>query len=364
MPLPLPRPEAAAPKASRQQAPTSVPDLPAPPSAIRGRRRSRRSVSAETLAADAELVRFVAGEAHVFSTAQAARAGLTAEALTRLARTGRVRRVTKGWYMLTEPGIDEAERHRRLVRALLRSHEGSVVASHHSALVLWNLPTFGIDWSCAHLTHRSAVRNRHSNGYVTHKADESVARLNRFQETVSRADAAVQAGLSGQPLTTLVAADHLLHKRLVTIEELREAAARLVGRHGVAAVVAMLDLVDAAAESPAETVARYIFVSLGVEVVSQYVIALQGRTVRGDFVIERERLLIEVDGRVKYEGKRAAEVIMDEKARHAALERAGWRIVRLTWADLVDAQGSLRLEHVRGRLAAVLGEPVQKADAS
>lgn len=62
---------------------------------------------------------------------------------------------------------------------------------------------------------------------------------------------------------------------------------------------------------------------------------------RVDFLYEDMKLVIEVDGRKKYE---KAQDVWDEKLREDRLRALGYVIVRLTWADLDD------LAVVRGKV--------------
>ena len=58
----------------------------------------------------------------------------------------------------------------------------------------------------------------------------------------------------------------------------------------------------------------------------------------GDIGWEEWRLLIEYDGRIKYE-ERPTEAVIAEKRRHDALVEAGWRAIRVTKEDLATAAG-------------------------
>lgn len=103
---------------------------------------------------------------------------------------------------------------------------------------------------------------------------------------------------------------------------------------GVASVRSVLDFAGGSAESPVESIARYALQLLGRDVTPQHPVVIDGRTFRIDLALRDERLAIEVDGRSKYAGADPGQmnaVIMLEKTRAAALNRAGWTIIRLTW---------------------------------
>jgi very-short-patch-repair endonuclease len=56
-----------------------------------------------------------------------------------------------------------------------------------------------------------------------------------------------------------------------------------------------------------------------------------------------------VDGLEKY--RAGWQSVVDEKRRHEAIERAGYRVIRVTWRELMSDPG----EVVRRVLAALLG---------
>ena len=53
------------------------------------------------------------------------------------------------------------------------------------------------------------------------------------------------------------------------------------------------------------------------------------------------RVALEYDGRGKYAGG-APDALVREKRRQDAITEAGWRLVRVTWADLRDPGGLVR----------------------
>jgi hypothetical protein len=64
---------------------------------------------------------------------------------------------------------------------------------------------------------------------------------------------------------------------------------------------------------------------------------------RTDFGWLEHGVLGEFDGRVKYgrllrAGETASDVLVRERERELALERAGWVVVRFTWAEIHDVQ--------------------------
>lgn len=64
---------------------------------------------------------------------------------------------------------------------------------------------------------------------------------------------------------------------------------------------------------------------------------------RVDFLFRELNLIVEFDGALKYAGADGREALIAEKRREDALRRLGYRVVRLTWADLHDPERVLRL---------------------
>jgi very-short-patch-repair endonuclease len=147
--------------------------------------------------------------------------------------------------------------------------------------------------------------------------------------------AVVQAGLTGGPLSSLVAADAALHRGLVTVGSLAAAVRRLRGHRGVGPVRAILGWADGRTESPGETVTGHVVRGMGLELEPQFEVSAEGRRFRADFRVKGTRVLLEFDGQVKY-ASGDARVLFEEKRREDALRRAGWVVLRIVWADLQD----------------------------
>lgn len=108
------------------------------------------------------------------------------------------------------------------------------------------------------------------------------------------------------------------------------------GRWGVAAAQ-VVALADCLSESPGESLCRLVFAGLGIVQPEQQVDIFDelGRFVaRVDFLLRDRRLIIEFDGATKYAGADGPGALMAEKRREDSMRRLGYRVVRLTWADL------------------------------
>ena len=145
-------------------------------------------------------------------------------------------------------------------------------------------------------------------------------------------------------MSSLCIADSLLHRGLCEVEELTKALTSSTAP-GVSRRQAIADMMSPHAESPAESIARfYLYLWKLPRPQEQKELRVGGRLYRPDFVWEEYGLILEVDGEVKYSGEFGdpQKVIRDELRRQRELERAGWRVVRVRWKELVNSPETLR----------------------
>lgn len=133
--------------------------------------------------------------------------------------------------------------------------------------------------------------------------------------------------------------DRALHLRLTHLDRLILRFLQLArpGRDGIAAVRQVLTVMDPAlapAESDLETLLLQILRDHGVRLpVRQYVLEVEGRTIRVDLCYPEHRLVIESDGFTHHGGRLAFE---GDRERQNLLVLAGWRVLRFTWRHICD----------------------------
>ena len=151
---------------------------------------------------------------------------------------------------------------------------------------------------------------------------------------------AVRHGLKA----AVVAADAALHRGLVSVDKIGEAAARLdLGVRSTRRVDRLRSLVDPAAGSPGESLTRLLLGGLGLDFRTQVDIRdAAGFVGRVDFLVEG-RIVVEFDGLSKYAGADGREALAREKAREDRLRALGFEVVRLTWSDLDRPERVARL---------------------
>ena len=74
---------------------------------------------------------------------------------------------------------------------------------------------------------------------------------------------------------------------------------------------------------------------LGVAAEPQVTISGSDWSYRVDFVVDGD-LVIEFDGAVKYDGAEGRDALVAEKVREDRIRSAGYRVLRVTWADVMD----------------------------
>ncbi|KRC88911.1 hypothetical protein ASE25_13955 [Terrabacter sp. Root85] len=274
----------------------------------------------------------------VFSAAAARMSGISGALLRSLVARGECHPLHRGWYSVQRPTSDK-HRHRLRVTALLEEYAGLVMASHASAVAVLDLPDEGIDWGTVHLMWRDPERPFRAFSRVhIHELVEH-PRLHHRGQTVDLGLAAVQVGLHSQ-IGMLVVADHCLRKGLTTSESLTAAARSLRGHRGVTRAKAAVSWCDSRHESPGETLTAHVLRGLGYAFTPQLEIARRehpGRSFYADFHLDGTNVLVEFDGKVKYDPETnpdAARANFDEKLREDELRRLGFVVVRLTRADL------------------------------
>ena len=129
----------------------------------------------------------------------------------------------------------------------------------------------------------------------------------------------------------------------------RRLAAEHRGRWGSQRVSVVAPLVDGRSESPPESWVRVAVVRAGLPAPVPQFVVLEGGVFLGrvDLAWPDARLIVEYEGAYHFDG---VQILRDDE-RHRRLIAAGWRVIRLSSADLRD------LRTVVARIAEALGVP-------
>ena len=141
----------------------------------------------------------------------------------------------------------------------------------------------------------------------------------------------------------LVQLNHLLHVGLTTPELLEQRHVTIARHPGTLGLGLVIGRADGRVESVAESRAQHLMWLHDVPApVPQYEVVDHRGVVeyRLDFAWPERRKWLEVDGLVKYRmparvGEDAGDVVLRERRREDDVRRiTGWRVMRITWADL------------------------------
>lgn len=273
----------------------------------------------------------------VFSTAAAEKQGVPRLRLVAMAKGGRLRHLARGAWTAEDP-LDPEDLHLLRTVAILGRQRGVSAATAHSALVAWGLPVWGADLGRVHLVRESSATTRRGRDHTVWSAGPRLVEVVREPVLTTPilcaepAAAIAQAGVAASPESALIAADAAVGAGVVTARELEVAAAELpMGTRDAAAIRRALADVDGRHESPGETRLAGVCRGLGYELEPQVWIGPW----RVDFLLAGSTVVVEFDGKVKYESK---DDLLAEKRREDDLRRRGYIVVRIMWADLARPQ--------------------------
>jgi hypothetical protein len=287
----------------------------------------------------------------LFTTQQALRAGMSAFALVDAVKNGALLHPGRGLYAvrdLVDPSSPPAWHRTRAFGASLLWQDAMLTGV--SAVLAHDVPVWGADLSRVHVL-RPLDRSVRLPSYRVRQWRGQPATETTLGRAVELSHALAQHAVDHGIVPGVVSADRALNAGLVTVADL-EAAADVVGawRHGSRAL-AMVSFANPLHESVGESRCAVTLAVGGLVLQPQVEIRdgsghLVGRV---DFLVTGTRVVVEFDGRVKYDSGDPA-VLWAEKKREDALRRLGYVVVRLTWADL-ERPGTA-LAKVRSAIAA------------
>jgi very-short-patch-repair endonuclease len=291
---------------------------------------------------DRRLLTLAVAQDGVFSIGEAATVGVTGNDLTRMVRGGELVRFRRGAYALADvlAGADLAGRYRLRVLAVMRTRPRTDRASHHSSLALLGVAFTGVPLDTVFAESRTSGR-RSTNGLRLGAPTAAVGLRAGDVRLVGAGVACVQVADGFGFEAGLCAMDSALHRRRCTLDELRLAVEQLHPRRRASALLA-IGATDPLAESVGETRTRIILRDAGFSVRSQVVIQDGSRFLgRVDLLVD-DCVVVEFDGRVKYEGVSGRAALTAEKERESRISRLGYEVVRVVWAELSDPAALVR----------------------
>ncbi|MEN5074268.1 hypothetical protein ABE437_10660 [Isoptericola cucumis] len=266
--------------------------------------------------------------------------------IERRARRGELVRVRRGRYVAPEPAaggvaVQREQQVLALVAAVAQTLRTDYCFSHESAALVHGLSVYRLaDEVHVSQSWKPKVRRDRDDRVRRHPVDvpprdRTTTPTGLPVTTLERTTVDCGRWLAGA--RALVVADSALRAgadRAVVDKILHDAA----GRPGIRQARLVVDLADARAESPGESLVRWSVHEAGIDLPD---LAVEVQTWRGTAWVDlgwpELRVGIEFDGAVKYSGGEHGdprERLLAEKRRHDALTEAGWTILRVTWDDL------------------------------
>ncbi|MGY1749655.1 DUF559 domain-containing protein [Modestobacter sp. SYSU DS0511] len=240
------------------------------------------------------------------------------------------RRVVQGVY--ADPAMPFDHRLRCTGVALLLP-SGAAIGGHSAAA--WHGAPFAGTRDPVTVVRPPDVEWKGPRDVRVHRAElspDDVARHDDVPVTTARRTAWDVAAL--EPLPTAVAAlDAMVRAGTVDQADLAQLLAAGAGRWGVVRARRAFALVDPRAESPPESRVRVALVLAGLAPVPQFEVRAAGRFLAfADLAFPEVRLAVEYEGEHHFDG---TQIVRDDE-RIRRLEAAGWRVIRLSAADLRD----------------------------
>ena len=280
------------------------------------------------------------------SSAELRHLGQSSSSISRACRAGTLHRICHGVYVKASVWNAWDNRARCVAHhvGFLKTRSGFVL-SHVSAALWWAAPLLRLPRKIWVSHPTETVRS-------TPKVHVSRARKTECSSAVFHQGAfvtpplqtAVDCALTLPVLDALCIVDFFLHQRLITAAEFTGCIMGLRGK-GIKNARAVSRFMSEFSESPAETVARYRIARWGFAPPKEQVKIWVGDSYyRPDFLWEELKLILEVDGFIKYDGSYGdpGAVIRAEKRRHRDLEKLGYRVIRVQWEDIMYHPENLR----------------------
>jgi hypothetical protein len=291
-------------------------------------------------------LRSIAAARGVLLRREAIEIGLEDRDLRRAVRSGDLVKVRHGAYAFTDEvaELTATGRHALLGRAVMRTLGDRVAASHHTACALHDMELWDVPLNVAHVTRLDGGAGRaegdvhHHEGLVLADDVQVVGDVRAMRPARAALESAALSGVE----RGLVTVNSGLHRKLFSADELMAQHRLMQSWPGSQHLQVVTRLADGRAESVGESRTLFMLWSQGLPMPElQFEVRENGRLVGiTDFAWPEHRLIVEFDGRLKYEkflrpGEKPGDAVFREKIREDHIRRVtGWRVVRLIWADL------------------------------
>jgi very-short-patch-repair endonuclease len=268
-------------------------------------------------------------QAGVISRAQLARYGQSESRITGMVDRGELIEILPSVY--SPRPVPESIRQRLWAAALW---SGGVV-SHRSAAQLWQLPVPAC--SAVHVTVADRRFRYPVAGVCTHRVPLGQLHAVRFDglTITARSRTVIDLLRTESAGTARGLLDRALQQCWVQEQEIIAAFRAEPGRTGNRQLRLLVAELEPGAQAESERRLHRLLHRAGITGwVAQYEVRLPGGSRFVDVALPRQRIAIEVDGRRHHDD--AADRFDDDRARGNELVALGWRVLRVTWNELVQ----------------------------
>ncbi len=269
-------------------------------------------------------------------------AGYTDRQIQARVRSGDLHRVRHGSYVSGHlwDSLSATDRHRVLVRAVLRRAHPSAVATHISAAIERGAPTWGVSLDEVHITRTDGVPGRREAGVIHHRGrlDESEVEVLNGIRVSGAARSAIEVCTTSPLESALVTVNGLLHTQRCTPDELVAMAESLKHWPDSLTTTLVLRLCDPRIQSVGESRTSYLCWAqhLPRPEAQTPILDEHGRTVAYvEFSWPELGVFLEFDGRDKYfrfrrENETLEAFLLREKRREELIcQLTGWVCIRI-----------------------------------
>lgn len=283
---------------------------------------------------------------HLKTARELGHEGISANALARLCRAQKLIKIRRNIYTdaTTWHNWNHTQQTTARHLAFIKTNPDYIL-SHESAALWWGAPLLKLP-QVIRVSHPSPeVRSRPGVKVSPGRTAEcAAAEHHQGVGVTSVLHTALDCARNLPVLEALCVVDYFLHQGMMGAGDFAEAVAASSGR-GVRNAREVVRLMSGKAESIAETIARYRILTWGFSPPQEQVeVWVDGYLYRPDFLWEEFRVILEIDGMVKYIGsdRDTTHEIKQERYRQRRLEKLGYRVVRAHWDDLLKAPENLR----------------------
>lgn len=279
---------------------------------------------------------------HILTTAELMKTGMTSRNIHSALKRQELIKLRRGVYLQpdAEQQLDERDWVIAHHIAECKALKGSSVLTRESAALMWDAPLTRLP-SYVHLASSQKDRGKYRNVKLHVTAASAIERAQPFDDyrVLTPTDTVISCVRSLPAHETLIIANDFLKRDLCSPGLLSEQLHAVRGK-GNQKARRIARCLTPQLDSPLEDIAYLVLTDSNVEPVNlqMWLTASSGRRYRPDFCWPRVKLILEVDGMVKYNGtygtaeRRGAY----EYQRQRDLEADGWRIIRTTYDELVN----------------------------